>query len=49
MSIVQDGAMRVTYETENSVICEYMTEVEFGTLKNDELNGKIRILSIQTL
>ncbi len=49
MSIVLDGAMCVTYETENSVICEYMTEVECSNLKNDERNGKIRILNIQAL
>ena len=44
MSIVKDGVMLVTYETECSTICEYMTETEFNILKKDELNGKIRIM-----
>ena len=49
MSIVKDGVMLVTYETECSTICEYMTETEFNILKKDELNGKIRIMGHRNL
>lgn len=49
MSIVNDSVMLVTYETKNSVIREYMTEIEFKHLKNDELNGRIRIMNHRNL
>lgn len=49
MSIVKDDVMLVTYETENSTICEYMTEIEFRNLKKDELNGSIRIMNHRNL
>ncbi len=39
----------VTYETSNSVICEYMTEMKFNNLKKDELNGNIRIMNHRIL
>lgn len=35
----------VMYETDCSVICEYMTEMEYQDLKKDELNGRIRIMN----
>ena len=49
MSIVKDGVMLLTYETECSTICEYMTETEFNILQKDELNGKIRIMGHRNL
>lgn len=39
----------VTYETECSVICEYMSEMEYQNLKRDELNGNIRIMNHRNL
>lgn len=35
----------VMYETDNSVICEYMSEMKYQDLKNDELNGNIKIMN----
>lgn len=49
MSIVNDNVMLVTYETEYSVICEYMTEIEFKKLKTNELNGSIKIMNHRNL
>lgn len=34
----------VTYETQNSVVHAYMSEVDFHVLKNLEHNGQIRIM-----
>jgi hypothetical protein len=40
-----NNTVYVMYETDCSVICEYMTEMEYQDLKKDELNGSIRIMN----
>jgi hypothetical protein len=35
----------VMYETDCSVICEYMSEIDYQVLEQDELNGRIRIMN----
>ena len=40
-----NNTVYVMYETDCSVICEYMTVMEYQDLKKDDLYGRIRIMN----
>ena len=44
-SIDSNAIFMVDYETDSSVVREYMTTIDYEKLLNDERNGNIRIMN----
>ena len=48
-SIDSNTIFMVDYETDSSVVREYMTTIDYQKLLNDERNGSIKIMNLMKI